>query len=71
MQFLLGSTAYVLTEQPEGGLRGDYWLWNASTGEHFQAHGSNCPLQSVGSAFNADNVRLSMNEFSHISAINC
>ncbi|XP_062506752.1 coiled-coil and C2 domain-containing protein 2A-like [Corticium candelabrum] len=51
-----GSTAYVLTEQPEGGLRGDYWLWNASTGEHFQAHGSNCPLQSVGSAFNADNI---------------
>lgn len=46
-----GPTAYVLTRE-----EGDYWVWNASTGEHFSFRDNFCPVQSVGCLVNADNV---------------
>ncbi|ESO88285.1 hypothetical protein LOTGIDRAFT_219375 [Lottia gigantea] len=46
-----GPTAYVLTEEGS-----DFWFWNASTGEHFSYHDSNCPVQVVGCIMNQDNV---------------
>jgi coiled-coil and C2 domain-containing protein 2A len=46
-----GPTAYVLTREER-----DYWVWNASTGEHYSFRDNFCPVQSVGCLVNADNV---------------
>lgn len=46
-----GPTAYVLTAEGS-----DYWIWNASTGEHYSYQDLYCPLQSVGCLVDADNV---------------
>ncbi|XP_065917029.1 coiled-coil and C2 domain-containing protein 2A-like isoform X2 [Dysidea avara] len=48
-----GDTYYVLTHSHDGST---YWLWNATTGEHYDQLDTNCPLISVGSIFNARNV---------------
>uniref|UniRef100_X1Z7B6 C2 domain-containing protein n=1 Tax=Capitella teleta TaxID=283909 RepID=X1Z7B6_CAPTE len=46
-----GPTAYVLTKEER-----DYWVWNASTGEHYSFRDNFCPVQSVGCLVNADNI---------------
>lgn len=39
-----GETAYVLTVEEDSG---EYRLWNAITGEHFETTDTFCPLQNV------------------------
>ncbi|XP_050400906.2 coiled-coil and C2 domain-containing protein 2A [Patella vulgata] len=46
-----GPTAYVLTEEGT-----QMWLWNASTGEHFNVQDSFCPVQVVGCVMNQNNI---------------
>ena len=46
-------TAYVLTDEGD-----DYWMWNASTGEHYSYQHLYCPVQSVGCLVDADNVKI-------------
>lgn len=55
--FLIGETAYVLTDNPEPGTSG-FWLWNPSTGIHYNQYQPHIPLISVGCIFNDRNVRL-------------
>ncbi|KAK2193952.1 hypothetical protein NP493_4g07008 [Ridgeia piscesae] len=46
-----GRTAYVITQ--EGG---DFWIWNASTGEHFRRGDSHCPVTAIHCLVNAENI---------------
>ena len=46
-----GPTAYVMTREVS-----DYWIWNASTGEHFNYRDNYCPLQSIGCLVNDENI---------------
>lgn len=56
--FLLGSgipegpTAYVVTWEKGN----DVWVWNASTGDHFNVRDNRNPLQSVGCLVSPENV---------------
>ncbi|CAH1773716.1 unnamed protein product [Owenia fusiformis] len=46
-----GETSYVLSKEND-----EYWIWNASTGERYNARDNYCPVQSVGCLMNQDNV---------------
>ncbi|XP_064626685.1 coiled-coil and C2 domain-containing protein 2A-like isoform X3 [Lineus longissimus] len=53
-----GSTAYVLTEEDS-----DYWLWNASSGQHYSIKRDHfVPLQSVGCIVNHENIWANIQE---------
>ena len=47
-----GKTAYVLTFEENG----EYWLWNAVTGEHFVTTETFCPLSCVYALVNSSNM---------------
>ena len=47
-----GTTTYVLTREDSG----SYWIWSPSTGEHYNQFDSFCPLKTVGSIVNHENV---------------
>ena len=47
-----GPTSYVLSQEGEG----HYWIWNPSTGEHYDSSDSFCPLKSIDCLVNHDNV---------------
>eukprot|EP00057_Strongylocentrotus_purpuratus_P020191 XP_011674665.1 PREDICTED: coiled-coil and C2 domain-containing protein 2A [Strongylocentrotus purpuratus] len=47
-----GPTAYALSEEGDG----QYWIWNPSTGEHYKATDSFCPLKAVDCLINQDNI---------------
>uniref|UniRef100_A0A3Q3W296 C2 domain-containing protein n=1 Tax=Mola mola TaxID=94237 RepID=A0A3Q3W296_MOLML len=53
-----GPTAYVLTYE-----QNHYLIWNPSSGQHYGQYDTFCPLQTVGSLVNADNVWLNVQEY--------
>ncbi|XP_041790997.1 coiled-coil and C2 domain-containing protein 2A isoform X1 [Chelmon rostratus] len=53
-----GPTAYVLTYE-----QSRYLIWNPSSGQHYGQYDTFCPLQTVGSLVNADNVWLNIQEY--------
>ncbi|XP_074640810.1 coiled-coil and C2 domain-containing protein 2A-like isoform X2 [Tubulanus polymorphus] len=52
-----GNTAYVLTEEED-----DFFIWNASSGEHFSYRDNYCPLHSVGCLINHENIWANIQE---------
>lgn len=53
-----GQTAYVLTYE-----QSRYLIWNPSSGQYYGQYDTFCPLQTVGSLVNADNVWLNIQEY--------
>ncbi|XP_076582587.1 coiled-coil and C2 domain-containing protein 2A isoform X3 [Chaetodon auriga] len=53
-----GPTAYVLTYE-----QSRYLIWNPSSGQHYGQYDTFCPLQTVGSLVNGDNVWLNIQEY--------
>ncbi|XP_073331790.1 coiled-coil and C2 domain-containing protein 2A [Pagrus major] len=53
-----GPTAYVLTYE-----QSRYLIWNPSSGQYYGQYDTFCPLQTVGSLVNADNVWLNIQEY--------
>ncbi|XP_068174546.1 coiled-coil and C2 domain-containing protein 2A isoform X2 [Antennarius striatus] len=53
-----GPTVYVLTYE-----QGRYLIWNPSSGQHYGQYDTFCPLHTVGSLVNADNVWLNIQEY--------
>nr|XP_046248250.1 coiled-coil and C2 domain-containing protein 2A isoform X2 [Scatophagus argus] len=53
-----GPTAYVLTYE-----QSRYLIWNPSSGQYYGQYDTFCPLQSVGSLVNADNVWLNIQQY--------
>ncbi|XP_051232359.1 coiled-coil and C2 domain-containing protein 2A isoform X2 [Dicentrarchus labrax] len=54
-----GPTAYVLTCEQNH----NYLIWNPSSGQCYGQHETFCPLQTVGSLVNADNVWFNIQEY--------
>ena len=48
----------------------EYLFWNACTGEHHSHRDSLCPVISVGSLINKDNVWFNMQQFPNPSRMN-
>ncbi|XP_027146033.1 coiled-coil and C2 domain-containing protein 2A [Larimichthys crocea] len=53
-----GPTAYVLTYE-----QSRYLIWNPSSGQHYGQYDTFCPLKTIGSLVNADNVWLNIQEY--------
>ncbi|TKS74879.1 Coiled-coil and C2 domain-containing protein 2A [Collichthys lucidus] len=53
-----GPTAYVLTHE-----QSRYLIWNPSSGQYYGQYDTFCPLKTVGSLVNADNVWLNIQEY--------
>ncbi|XP_071499381.1 coiled-coil and C2 domain-containing protein 2A-like [Diadema antillarum] len=47
-----GPTAYVLSKESED----QFWIWNPSTGEHYQTSDSFCPLKAIDCLVNEENI---------------
>uniref|UniRef100_A0A671WHZ0 Coiled-coil and C2 domain containing 2A n=1 Tax=Sparus aurata TaxID=8175 RepID=A0A671WHZ0_SPAAU len=60
-----GPTAYVLTYE-----QSRYLIWNPSSGQYYGQYDTFCPLQTVGSLVNADNVWLNIQEYTSPMTIN-